>query len=48
VGLANVRERLHLLYGGRAQVRITENQPSGTVVTIEVPYETRNNEGATA
>ena len=48
VGLANVRERLQLLYGSRAQVRITENRPSGTVVTIELPYETRNSEGATA
>ena len=48
VGLANMRERLHLLYGGRAQLRITENRPSGTVVTIEVPYETRNQEGADA
>jgi sensor histidine kinase YesM len=38
VGLANVRERLQLLYGGRASVSVTENQPSGTIVTITVPY----------
>jgi hypothetical protein len=38
VGLANVRERLQLLYGAKASVSVTENQPSGTVVTIVVPY----------
>jgi Histidine kinase len=40
VGLANIRERLQLLYGNRASLTITENQPSGTVVTIGVPYKT--------
>jgi len=38
VGLANIRERLLLLYGHKASVAVTENQPSGTVVTITVPY----------
>jgi hypothetical protein len=38
VGLANIRERLQLLYGHKAQVAVTENQPWGTVVTITVPY----------
>jgi hypothetical protein len=38
VGLANIRERLQLLYGAKASVAVTENQPSGTVVTITVPY----------
>jgi hypothetical protein len=38
VGLANVRERLQLLYGSKAALTIAENQPSGTVVTITVPY----------
>jgi hypothetical protein len=46
VGLDNIRERLQLLYGNRARLSITENRPSGTVATIEVPYETRNQEGA--
>jgi hypothetical protein len=49
VGLANIRERLQLLYGGKASVTVTENQPSGTVVTITVPYRTSTqtrNEGA--
>lgn len=48
VGLANIRERLQLLHGSKASVTVTENQPSGTVVTITVPYRSRNEEGATA
>ena len=40
VGLANIRERLSLLYGKTASVTVSENQPSGTVVTITVPYRT--------
>ncbi|HYM48537.1 MAG TPA: histidine kinase [Burkholderiaceae bacterium] len=38
VGLANVRERLAALYGGSARLSIEANSPSGTIVTIEVPY----------
>jgi sensor histidine kinase YesM len=38
VGLANTRERLQLLYGNKASLTVAENQPSGTVVTITVPY----------
>ena len=40
VGLANIRERLQLLYGSRATLTVAENQPSGTVVTVTVPYKT--------
>ena len=40
VGLANIRERLQLLYASRASLTVAENQPSGTVVTITVPYKT--------
>ena len=47
VGLANIRERLNLLYGGKASVTVSENQPSGTRVTITVPYVSRA-EGAAA
>ena len=43
VGLANIRERLNLLYGGRASVTVSENQPSGTKVTITVPYIAKEN-----
>jgi signal transduction histidine kinase len=39
VGLANIRERLNLLFAGQGHVAITANQPSGTVVTITVPYQ---------
>ena len=37
VGLANIRERLQLLYGSKATITISENRPSGTVVTVTVP-----------
>ena len=40
VGLANIRERLQLLYGPTATLTVAENSPSGTVVTITVPYKT--------
>jgi len=40
VGLANIRERLQLLYGARATLTVAANQPSGTVVTVTVPYKT--------
>jgi hypothetical protein len=40
VGLANIRERLQLLYGSAATMTVTDNQPSGTVVTVAVPYKT--------
>jgi hypothetical protein len=44
VGLANVRERLQMLYAGKASLTVAANQPSGTVVTVTVPY--RSLEGA--
>jgi hypothetical protein len=46
VGLANVRERLQLLYGTRATLTIAENPGGGTVATIALPY--RPIEGAAA
>jgi hypothetical protein len=48
VGLANIRERLQLLYGREASVTVTENKPSGTVVTVAVPYRTVTPGGASA
>ena len=51
VGLANIRERLMLLHGPKASVTVSENQPSGTKVTITVPYVSRvhpQTEGAPA
>ncbi len=38
VGLANIRERLALLYGSRAALQVAENPGGGTVATITVPY----------
>jgi signal transduction histidine kinase len=46
VGLANIRERLMLLYGHKASVTVSENQPCGTLVTIAVPYVSRGSQGA--
>ncbi len=40
VGLANIRERLQLLYGNKASLTVAENQPGGTIVTVTVPYKT--------
>jgi len=42
IGLNNIRERLHLLYGSKATLTVAENSPSGTVVTITVPYVVHN------
>ena len=52
VGLANIRERLALLYGSKATLTIANNPVGGTIVTITVPYtahtETPSDEGAKA
>src|SRR2546427_3290077 len=37
-GLTNIRERLKLIYGDAAELRITPIAPTGTRVTIVVPY----------
>jgi LytS/YehU family sensor histidine kinase len=47
-GLANIRDRLKLLYGNRASMTVTANQPSGTVVTLTVPYQAQAREGEAA
>ena len=46
VGLANIRERLSLLYGTRASLTIANNPAGGTIVTITVPYTAHTDEGA--
>jgi two-component sensor histidine kinase len=46
VGLANIRERLKLLYGDRASMVVADNSPSGTIVTLTVPYQAQMREGA--
>jgi signal transduction histidine kinase len=45
IGLANIRERLKLLYGDKASMLVADNQPSGTVVTLTVPYQALQREG---
>ena len=40
VGLANIRERLALLYGAGSSLTVSENVPAGTRVTVAVPYRT--------
>ncbi len=41
IGLSNIRERLALLYGGKASLGIKETPGGGTTVTITVPYVAR-------
>ncbi|MBC8056979.1 MAG: histidine kinase [Rhizobiales bacterium] len=48
VGLTNIRERLQLLYGNKASMTVAENTPSGTLVTLTVPYQAQTREGETA
>ena len=48
IGLDNIRERLKLLYGGKASLSVAENPGGGTAVTITVPYSTRNDDGGAA
>ena len=48
VGLANIRERLQLLYGNKASMTVAENPPGGTIVTLTVPYQAQATEGETA
>ena len=39
IGLANVRERLDLLYGGQGALELEENEPRGFVARILIPRE---------
>jgi histidine kinase/histidine kinase/DNA gyrase B/HSP90-like ATPase len=46
IGLANIRERLKLLYGGAASLELAGNSPRGFVASIVLPAgETRNGTG---
>ena len=42
VGLKNTRERLQQLYGEQQAFTLAPNDPSGLVVTINMPYETED------
>ena len=47
LGLANIRERLQLLYGERARVEVAENPGGGTRVSITVPYRSKSRNAET-
>ena len=47
IGLNNIRERLQLLYGNKANLAVAENPGGGTAVTITLPYLSRNHSGET-
>lgn len=44
LGLTNIRERLKLLHGDQASLKIEPNQPSGVIAIIEVPYQLARSE----
>ncbi len=46
IGLSNIRERLQLLYGPKASLKVSENPGGGTVVTITVPYQSHSAEAS--
>jgi len=46
VGLRNTRERLAQFYGDRQAFTLAPNEPSGLVITINLPYETDDVESA--
>lgn len=39
VGLANIRDRLRQTYGDDQRLELKPNQPTGVVVTIDIPFE---------
>ena len=43
VGLKNTRERLQQFYGGAQAFTLAPNDPSGLVITINIPFETDEN-----
>ncbi|MDO8312144.1 MAG: histidine kinase, partial [Sideroxyarcus sp.] len=42
VGMSNLRERLHNLYGGAARLQLIENQPCGLSVRLFLPVKMRS------
>jgi signal transduction histidine kinase len=48
IGLKNVRERLQLVFGGKASLAVVANFPSGVAATISVPKEATSTASAAA
>jgi signal transduction histidine kinase len=46
VGLKNTRERLNQFYGDRQAFTLAPNEPSGLVITINIPYDKEDVESA--
>jgi hypothetical protein len=46
VGLANIHERLHAIYGEQASLELTENLPTGFIATLSFPMTFPNKEAA--
>jgi hypothetical protein len=41
IGLANIRERLQLLYGSAASLELEENEPRGFIARVRLPFSTQ-------
>jgi hypothetical protein len=46
VGLKNTRERLTQFYADRQAFTLGPNEPQGLVITINIPYETKDAESS--
>jgi sensor histidine kinase YesM len=44
VGLKNTRERLQQFYGDAQAFTLAPNEPTGLLVTINIPFETEHND----
>jgi signal transduction histidine kinase len=43
VGLSNLKERLALMYGGDAELTLSENNPTGVIAALMMPLNTNSN-----
>jgi two-component system LytT family sensor kinase len=42
IGLVNTEARLFNLYGDNQQIKFSEAHPHGLIVTLEIPFQTKN------
>jgi LytS/YehU family sensor histidine kinase len=47
VGLSNTRARLQQFYGDRQAFALAPNEPSGLVITMNIPFETDDDDPGT-